>query len=139
MHHTNKKTIKCQNRNKNTTERFTQTYRGFLFYCFRSTCVTNVGNSLRSSTISLDTWKPTFNLLKPIPAISAEKNLAVLIPRNAEESHNYTITCPVCGHFFNRRENVLRYRALHERPEVRPRMLVKRPASPEPGPSNSPA
>jgi hypothetical protein len=34
---------------------------------------------------------------------------------------------------------MLRHRALHERPEVRPRMLVKRTASPEPGPSNSPA
>jgi hypothetical protein len=27
---------------------------------------------------------------------------------------------------------MLRHRGLHERPEVRPRMLVKRPASPEP-------
>ena len=34
---------------------------------------------------------------------------------------------------------MLRHRALHERPEVRPRILVKRQASPEPGPSNSPA
>jgi hypothetical protein len=33
---------------------------------------------------------------------------------------------------------MLCHRALHERPEVRPRMLVKRPASPEPGPSKSP-
>jgi hypothetical protein len=33
---------------------------------------------------------------------------------------------------------MLRHRALHERPEVRPRKLVKRPASPEPGPFNSP-
>jgi hypothetical protein len=32
---------------------------------------------------------------------------------------------------------MLRHRALHERPEVRPRMLVKRPASPEPGPSTN--
>ena len=55
-----------------------------------------------------------------------------------EESHNYTITCPVCGQYFNRRESMLRHRALHERPEVRPMMLVKRPAPPEPGPSNSP-
>jgi hypothetical protein len=28
---------------------------------------------------------------------------------------------------------MLRHWALHERPEVRPRMLVKRPASPGPG------
>jgi hypothetical protein len=34
---------------------------------------------------------------------------------------------------------MLRHRALHERPEVMPRMLVKRPAYPEPGPSNNPA
>ena len=54
-----------------------------------------------------------------------------------EESHNYTITCPVCGQYINRRESMLRHRTLHERPEVRPRMLVKRLASP--GPSNSPA
>jgi hypothetical protein len=53
-----------------------------------------------------------------------------------EESYNYAITCPVCGQYFNSRESMLRHRALHERPEVRPRMLVKRPASP--GPSNSP-
>jgi DNA-directed RNA polymerase subunit RPC12/RpoP len=51
-----------------------------------------------------------------------------------EKSHNYTITCPVCGRYFNRRENMLRHRALHERPGVRPTM--KRP--PSPGPSNSP-
>ena len=34
---------------------------------------------------------------------------------------------------------MLRDRALHERPEVRPWMLVQRPASPEHGPSISPA
>jgi hypothetical protein len=34
---------------------------------------------------------------------------------------------------------MLRHRALHERPEVMPRMLVKRPAYPEHGPSNNPA
>ena len=56
-----------------------------------------------------------------------------------EESHNYTIICPLCGNFFNRREIVLRHRALHKRSEVRLRMLVKRHASPEPGPSNIPA
>ena len=56
-----------------------------------------------------------------------------------EESHNYTITCSVCGQYFNRRESMLRHRVLHERHEVRPMMLVKRTASPEPGPSNSPA
>ena len=54
-----------------------------------------------------------------------------------EESRNYTITCPVGDQYFNRKESMLCHRALHERPEVRPRMLVKRPASP--GPSNSPA
>ena len=54
-----------------------------------------------------------------------------------EESHNYTITCPVCDQYFNRKESMLRHRALYERLEVRPRMLVKRSASPEP--SNSPA
>ena len=32
---------------------------------------------------------------------------------------------------------MLRHRALHERHEVRPRMLVKRPASPEPEPSTN--
>ena len=55
MHHKNKKTIKSQNRNTNTTELFTQAQRGFLFDRFRSTCVTNVGNSLRRRAISLDT------------------------------------------------------------------------------------
>ena len=34
---------------------------------------------------------------------------------------------------------MVRHRAPHDRPEVRPGMLVKRPASSEPGPSNSPA
>ena len=34
---------------------------------------------------------------------------------------------------------MLRHRTLHERPEVKPRMLVKGPASSEPGSSNSPA
>ena len=42
-----------------------------------------MGNSLRRSAISLDTCKPTSNLLKPIPATSAEKNSAVPIIRNA--------------------------------------------------------
>jgi hypothetical protein len=37
----------------------------------------------------------------------------------------------VCGQYFNRRENMLRHRALHQRPEV-----MKRP--PSPGPSKSP-
>ena len=54
-----------------------------------------------------------------------------------EESHNYTTTCPVCGQFCNKRENMLRDRALQERIEVRPRMIVQRTASPEPRPSNS--
>jgi hypothetical protein len=40
---------------------------------------------------------------------------------------NYTITCPVCGQYFNRREGMFCHRALHKRPEVRPRKLVKRP------------
>ena len=53
-----------------------------------------------------------------------------------QESHNYTITCPVCGQYFNRNKSMLRPRALHERSEVRSMMLVKRPASPRP--SNSP-
>ena len=52
------------------------------------------------------------------------------IKKRHEESHSYTITCRVCGNFFNRRESILRHRALHERPEVRPRMLIKSPASP---------
>ena len=56
-----------------------------------------------------------------------------------EESHTYTITCPICGQFCNRRENMLRHRTLHERPEVNPRMLVKGPASSDPGSSNNPA
>ena len=34
---------------------------------------------------------------------------------------------------------MLRHRTLHERPQVMPRMLVKSPAYPEPGPSNNPA
>ena len=51
-----------------------------------------------------------------------------------EESHDYAITSLVCGQYFNRRENMLRHRALHERPEVR--QTMKR--SPSPGPSNSP-
>jgi hypothetical protein len=40
---------------------------------------------------------------------------------------HYTITCPVCGQYFNRRENMLRHRALHERPKVmkRPPLLRK--------------
>ena len=44
-----------------------------------------------------------------------------------QQSHDYTITCPVCGQYFNRRENMLRHRALHQRHEVRP--MMKRPAS----------
>ena len=52
-----------------------------------------------------------------------------------EAAHSYTITCPVCGQYFNRRESMLRHRALHERPEAKQRLLMKRPAAPEPGPS----
>ena len=62
----------------------------FLFYRFRSTCVTNVGNSLRRSPISLDTRKRTSNLLKPIPATSAEKNSVVSIIVNATRNPTTT-------------------------------------------------
>ena len=57
--------------------------------------------------------------------------------KHHEESYNNTIICLVCGQYFNRRVSMVRHRALHERTEVRPRMLGKRPASP--APSYSPA
>ena len=88
MHHTNKKNIKSQNRNKNI-ELFTQTLRGFLLHRFRSPCATNVRHSLRRSTIS-----PATDTATLIPATSAEKNSAVPITRNATRNPT-TIRLPV--------------------------------------------
>jgi hypothetical protein len=65
----------------------------FLFYRFRGTCVTHVGNSLRRSAISPATWKPT-DTVTPIPATSAEKNSAVLIIRHATRNPT-TMRLPV--------------------------------------------
>ena len=65
---------------------------------------------------------------------SAEKNSAVSILRNATRNPTATrLPVAFVVNFFNRRESILRHRALPERPEVRPRMLIKSPAS------NSPA
>ena len=66
----------------------------FLFYRFRSTCVTNVENSLRRSAVSPATRKPTSNCLKHISTTSAEKNSAVPIIRNATRNPT-TIRLPV--------------------------------------------
>ena len=46
-----------------------------------------------------------------------------------EESHNYTITCPVCGQYSNRRESMLHHRALHERPETKQRPSINQHSS----------
>ena len=62
----------------------------FLLYRFRSTCVANDGNSLRKSTISPATWKPTSNRLKPIAVTSPEKKSAVPIRRNATKNPTTT-------------------------------------------------
>ena len=93
-------------------------------------------NSLWRSAISLDTWKPTSNILKPNPATSAEKNSAVLIIRNATRNPTTTqLPVPFVVNFVIEGKTC----SVTERPEVRPWMLVQRPASPEHGPSISPA
>jgi DNA-directed RNA polymerase subunit RPC12/RpoP len=139
MHHTNKKTIKSQNRNKNTTAIFIQTAWVSIFSFQKYVCY-NCGKQFtmkRNLTRHMKThvqYSQTYSCNMCGKEFSRPDN-----KKRHEESHNYTITSPVCGQFYNRRENMLRHRAVHERPEVRSRMLVKRPASLEPGPSNSPA
>ena len=120
------------------TELFTQAQRGFLLYRFRSTCVTNVGKQFTEKRNLTRHMKTHVQSSQTYSCNICRKEYGrPNRKKRHEESHNYTITCPVCGQYINRRESMLRHRTLHERPEVRPRMLVKRPASP--GPSNSPA
>ena len=52
-----------------------------------------------------------------------------------EAAHSYSLTCGVCGQYFNRLDILARHRALHERPEAKQRLPMKRPAAPESGPS----
>ena len=52
-----------------------------------------------------------------------------------EAAHSYSLTCGVCGQYFNRLDILARHRAQHERPEAKQRLPMKRPAAPEPGPS----
>ena len=39
------------------------------------------------------------------------------VRKRHEESHSYSLTCGVCGQFFNDRSSLARRRALQERPE----------------------
>ena len=48
---------------------------------------------------------------------------------------SYSLTCGVCGQYFNRLDILARHRAQHERPEAKQRPPMKRPAAPESGPS----
>ena len=50
------------------------------------------------------------------------------------EAHSYSLTCVVCGQYFNRMDSLARHRAQHERPEAKQRPPMKRPAAPEAGP-----
>ena len=52
-----------------------------------------------------------------------------------EAAHSYSLTCGVCGQYLNRMDNLARHSAHHERPEAKQRLPLKRPATPEPGPS----
>jgi hypothetical protein len=36
-----------------------------------------------------------------------------------EAAHSYSLTCGVCGQYFNRLDNLARHRAQHERPEAK--------------------
>ena len=49
-----------------------------------------------------------------------------------EAAHSYSLTCEVCGQYFKRMGILARHRAHHERPEVKQRLPMKRPATPEP-------
>jgi hypothetical protein len=51
-----------------------------------------------------------------------------------EATHSYSLTCRVCGQYFNRMDNLARHRAQHERPEAKQRLPMKRPPTPEPWP-----
>jgi hypothetical protein len=67
----------------------------FLLYRFRSTCVTNAGNSLRRRATSLDTWKPTSNRLKPIPVMCVGRSLRGQTTENATRNPTTTrLTVP---------------------------------------------
>ena len=107
----------------------------FLLYRFRSTCVANCGKQFTEKHNLTRYMKTHVQSSQTYPGNISRKEISRPdTKKRHEESHNYTITCPVWGQYFNRRENLLRHLALHERPEVRPRL--KRPVSP--GPSNSP-
>ena len=93
----------------------------FLLYRFRSTCVTNVGKQFtekRSLTRHMKTHVDSSQTY-PCNICGIEFSRPDTKKRH-EESHNYTITCLVCGQFCNRMKHMLRHRALHERHEVSP-------------------
>ena len=56
--------------------------------------------------------------------------------RNKHEVvHSYSLTCEVCGQYFNRMDSLARHCAQHETPDGKQRLPMKRPVAPEPGPS----
>ena len=70
------------------------------------------------------------------PTVSGQTYSCGESDRNRHEAaHSYSLTCGVCGQYFNRMDSLARHRAQHERPEAKQRLAVKRPAAPEPGPS----
>ena len=52
-----------------------------------------------------------------------------------EAAHSNSLTCGVCGQYFNRMDSLARRCAQHETPEAKQRLPMKRPVAPEPGPS----
>ena len=50
-----------------------------------------------------------------------------------EAAHSYSLTCGVCGQYFNRLDILALHRAQHERPKAKQRLPMKRPAASEPG------
>jgi hypothetical protein len=51
-----------------------------------------------------------------------------------EAAHSYSLTCVVCGQYFNRLDSLARHHAQHERPEAKQRLPMKRSVAPESGP-----
>ena len=85
-------------------------------------------------------WKPTWRIQRrlgrPTAAVSVTKCSAELTPGRGMKRPTATAwpACGVCVQYFNRLDNVARHRSQHERPEVKQRLPMKRPATPEPEP-----
>ena len=71
-----------------------------------------------------------------IPVGNGTRCSAELTTERHEAAHSYSLTCGVCGQYFNRMDILARI-VPSMRPEAKQRLPMTRPAAPEPGPTQN--